>query len=77
MIEFNRKNARTWSLLGPSGAHGAAALELAETNPKIYDYCIHGGAEVDGIWQPDKNGLGLGKVLDYIGVNYEKEADSE
>ena len=34
-------------------------------------------SEVDGIWQPDKNGLGLGKVLDYIGVNYEKEADSE
>ena len=51
--------------------------KLAETHPKIYDYCIHGGAEVDGIWQPDKNGLGLGKVLDYIGVNYEKEADSE
>ena len=51
--------------------------KLAETHPKIYDYCIHGGAEVHGIWQPDKNGLGLGKVLDYIGVNYEKEADSE
>lgn len=51
--------------------------KLAETHPKIYDYCIHGGAEADGIWQPDKNGLGLGKVLDYIGVNYEREADSK
>ena len=51
--------------------------KLAETHPKIYDYCIHGGVEADGIWQPDKNGLGLGKVLDYIGVNYQKEADSE
>jgi len=29
MIEFNRRNMRTWSLLGPSGAYGAAAMELA------------------------------------------------
>ena len=26
---------------------------------------------VDGKWQPNKKGLGLGKVLDYIGVKYE------
>ena len=51
--------------------------KLAETHPKIYDYCIRGGAVTDGVWQPDKNGLGLGKVLDYIGVNYRKEEDSE
>lgn len=39
-------------------------------NPKLYNYCIYGGEYVDGIWQPDKNGLGLNKVLDYIGVEY-------
>ncbi|SEK91131.1 3'-phosphoadenosine 5'-phosphosulfate sulfotransferase (PAPS reductase)/FAD synthetase [Ruminococcus sp. YRD2003] len=47
--------------------------KLAATHPKIYDYCIGGGAEVDGVWQPDNKGLGLGRVLDYIGVNYRME----
>lgn len=47
--------------------------KLAETHPKIYDYCIGGGAEIDGDWQPDQHGLGLGRVLDYIGVKYGKE----
>ena len=44
--------------------------KLSATHPKIYDYCIGGGAEVDGVWQPNNKGLGLGKVLDYIGVDY-------
>ena len=44
---------------------------LAETHPKLYNYCINGGEyNEDGIWQPSKEGLGMGKVLDYIGVNY-------
>ena len=45
---------------------------LKETHPRQYEYCI-GGGEYDesGIWQPSKQGLGLGKVLDYIGVKYE------
>lgn len=47
--------------------------QLAKTHPKIYDYCINGGAEIDGVWQPDNKGLGLGRVLDFIGVNYEME----
>ena len=51
--------------------------KLAETHPKIYDYCIGGGSETDGVWQPDNKGLGLGKVLGYIGVNYEKPSDAE
>lgn len=25
----------------------------------------------DGVWQPGNGGLGMGHVLDYIGVNYE------
>ena len=43
---------------------------LKETHPRQYQYCIGGGEMVDGKWQPNKEGLGLAKVLDYIGVNY-------
>lgn len=43
---------------------------LKETHPRQYAYCINGGEMVDGKWQPNKEGLGLGKVLDYIGVKY-------
>ena len=43
---------------------------LKETHPRQYEYCINGGEMVDGKWQPNKEGLGLGKVLDYIGVPY-------
>lgn len=44
---------------------------LKETHPRQYDYCINGGEMVDGKWQPSKEGLGLGRVLDYIGVDYQ------
>lgn len=44
---------------------------LKETHPRQYEYCINGGEMIDGKWQPSKEGLGLGKVLDYIGVKYE------
>lgn len=43
---------------------------LKETHPRQYSYCINGGEMVDGKWQPNKEGLGLGHVLDYIGVKY-------
>lgn len=43
---------------------------LKETHPRQYEYCISGGEMVDGKWQPSKEGLGLGKVLDYINVKY-------
>lgn len=43
---------------------------LKETHSKQYNYCINGGEMVDGKWQPSKEGLGLGRVLDYIGVKY-------
>ena len=33
--------------------------QMKQTHPKQYDYCIR-----------EENGLGLGKVLDYIGVKY-------
>lgn len=48
---------------------------LQETHPRLYEYCIKGGEYVDGIWQPNKAGLGLGHVLDSLGVKYEKEPD--
>lgn len=44
---------------------------LKESHPRQYEYCINGGKFVDGKWQPSKEGLGLGKVLDYIGVKYD------
>lgn len=43
---------------------------LKKTHPRQYEYCIKGGEMVDGKWKPNKEGLGLGKVLDYIGVKY-------
>lgn len=45
--------------------------KLKKTHPKQYEYCIGGGEMVDGKWQPNKEGLGLGKVLDYINVKYD------
>lgn len=45
---------------------------LKETHPRQYEYCIGGGEyNEEGKWQPSKEGLGLGKVLEYIGVKYE------
>lgn len=45
---------------------------LKETHPKQYDYCINGGEyNSEGKWEPNKEGLGLAKVLDHIGVPYE------
>lgn len=44
---------------------------LKQTHPRQYEYCIGGGEKVNGKWQPSKEGLGLGMVLDFIGVKYE------
>ena len=45
---------------------------LKEIHPKLWDYCINGGEYgEDGMWRPSRTGLGMGKVLDYIGVPYE------
>ena len=49
MIDYNKRNIRTWSLLGPSGAFGAAAIEAAENNEKVLmltsDLCFFSGLE--------------------------------
>jgi transketolase len=34
MIEFNRTNIRTWSMLGQNGAFGVAALEIPSLDPQ-------------------------------------------
>lgn len=45
---------------------------LKKTHPRQWEYCIKGGEfNADGMWQPSRTGLGLGFVLDYIGVKYE------
>ena len=50
MITIDSKNARIWSRLGPSGAVGAAALELAEENDDVLmltaDLCFFSGLDV-------------------------------
>ena len=58
MIEYNKRNIRMWSLLGPSGAHGTAAMELAESNPNVVmltaDLCFFSGLERFKAAYPDK-----------------------
>lgn len=44
--------------------------KMKVTHPDRYNYCIGGGEFVNGVWQPSSKGLGLAKVLDYIGVKY-------
>lgn len=44
---------------------------MKQTHPKQYAYCMNGGEMVDGVWQPSKDGLGLRKVMEYIGIPYE------
>jgi hypothetical protein len=44
--------------------------QLKETHPKLYEYCVNGGEMVDGKWKPNKKGLGIGYVLDWLGIPY-------
>ena len=44
---------------------------LKETHPKQYEYCIGGGEyDENGLWIPNKQGLGLGKVFDKLNEIY-------
>lgn len=45
--------------------------QLKKTHPKVYDYCI-GGGEFDekGLLKPNKQGLGIGRILDFIKIDY-------
>ena len=44
---------------------------LKVTHPKLYQYCIGGGAfDENGIWRPTKDGLGFGYVFDELNKIY-------
>lgn len=44
---------------------------LKETHPRQYEYCIGGGEyDEDGIWKPNKQGLGMGHVFDELNKLY-------
>lgn len=44
---------------------------MKETHPRQYEYCIGGGEfNEQGIWQPSKDGLGMGYVFDELNKIY-------
>lgn len=44
---------------------------LKQTHPRQYEYCINGGEyNADGVWQPNKKGLGMGHVFDELNKIY-------
>lgn len=45
--------------------------KLKQTHPRQYEYCIGGGQYGEnGLWQPSKEGLGLGHVFDELNEIY-------
>lgn len=65
---------RTGCIFCAFGAHlekGESRFErLKRTHPRQYEYCIGGGEYVDGVWQPNKQGLGMGHVFDELNKIY-------
>lgn len=65
---------RTGCIFCAFGAHlekGESRFEiLKRTHPRQYEYCIGGGEYVDGVWQPSKEGLGMGHVFDELNKIY-------
>ena len=66
---------RTGCIFCGFGAHlekGESRFQrLKRTHPRQYDYCIGGGEyNEDGIWQPNKDGLGMGHVFDTLNRIY-------
>ena len=44
---------------------------LKQTHPRQYDYCINGGEyDENGVWKPNKQGLGMGHVFDELNKIY-------
>lgn len=49
-------------------------VRLKHTHPKQYDYCMGGGEyNDDGIWQPNKDGLGMAHCIDVLNTIYSKK----
>lgn len=66
---------RTGCIFCGFGAHlekGESRFErLKRTHPRQYEYCIGGGEyNEEGIWQPNKQGLGMGHVFDELNRIY-------
>lgn len=45
-------------------------LRLKQTHPRQYEYCIGGEYDADGLWKPNKTGLGMGHVFDVLNKVY-------
>ena len=65
---------RTGCIFCAFGAHlekGKSRFErLKQTHPRQYEYCINGGEYVNDIWQPNKQGLGMGHVFEELNKIY-------
>lgn len=66
---------RTGCIFCAFGCHnesGESRFErLKRTHPRQYEYCIKGGEyDENGIWRPNKNGLGMGHIFDEINSLY-------
>ena len=67
--------SRTGCIFCAFGCHlekGESRFErLKKTHPRQYEYCIGGGEyDQDGIWKPNKQGLGMGHVFDELNKIY-------
>ena len=72
--------ARTGCIFCAFGAHldkrggrRSRFERLKETHPRQYEYCIGGGEYINGVWQPSKEGLGMGHVFDELNKIYGKD----
>lgn len=65
---------RTGCIFCAFGAHLEKGItrfqRLKQTHPKQYNYCLNGGELVNGIWQPNKQGLGMRYVFDTLNRLY-------
>lgn len=66
---------RTGCIFCGFGCHlekGKSRFErLKETHPRQYDYCINGGEyDENGVWKPNKQGLGLKHIFDELNKLY-------
>ena len=65
---------RTGCIFCAFGAHhDTRFLDMKITHPKQYNYCMNGGEFVDGIWKPNKQGLGMRYVFDRVNEIYGKD----
>lgn len=65
---------RTGCIFCAFGAHREKESRferLKQTHPRQYDYCINGGEyDENGVWKPNKQGLGMGHVFDEMNKIY-------